>query len=635
MSPQLSPVRNVPLEILGETGALIFGEAWRSPLTIPKALIAKIWGQVEEGVRILPRGGAEIGGLLVGPNSRENGVVVDGIIPLSIEYEHGPSFRMSASDLAKIAVLVESVQVDPSKAVVGFYRSQTRGNETFRDSDREIFDAIEQKHRSFAADFLCYFVLAPVSKSEMSACISMWNGEDWDGMRFTLRSNPFSVVQAPSSVARQVSLPTEVQVSRPIETTLVPTVLQTVPPLAAEHGPTLPEPRPLFHAVLSAVKAAGRPSKRLYAAAGLLVLAGAVGGYRWIVKNSAEPTSVPPSRMGFSANREGPVWRLSWDRGAIESMTPSSVVLAIKDDDSEQQLNLTPADLSSGTIFYNPKSGDLVFSLRLERGGGTPLEEHVRVLEGPSSVQKSAERSPQTLSNNPAVESQASPRGSVVPTKLPNATISGTGRATPVNPFLSPLVQANPAPAETTAARTSIREVPPDLAETLQPPAVAFAVPVAPRLARSVGELPPLPAPAPPGAANPGGSAASKSGATAPEGVVPNAPSAGSSTLSTVTAPAPSAAVLTPVKPNYTGPKAVQQVRPQPPANLNSSGVQIQIHIEIDARGKVTNATPIGVTAANFPLISVAVRASRSWQFEPAKMDGRPVPSEMNLVFRF
>jgi hypothetical protein len=31
----------------------------------------------------------------------------------------------------------------------------------------------------------------------------------------------------------------------------------------------------------------------------------------------------------------------------------------------------------------------------------------------------------------------------------------------------------------------------------------------------------------------------------------------------------------------------------------------------------------------------VSVRAAQSWQFEPAKMDGRPVASEMDLVFRF
>lgn len=75
----------------------------------------------------MPRSGAEVGA--VGPKSLKSGVGVDEIIPLSIEYKHGPYFRMSASDLAKLAVSVESVQADPFNAIVGFYRSQRRGND--------------------------------------------------------------------------------------------------------------------------------------------------------------------------------------------------------------------------------------------------------------------------------------------------------------------------------------------------------------------------------------------------------------------------------------------------------------------------------------------------------------------------
>src|ERR1700704_4668733 len=116
MSPQMSPIRKSPPDV----GSLIFGKSPQSPLTIPEAAIAKIWAQVEEGVRTCPRGGAEVGGLLVGPKLRKSGVVVDEVIPLSIGYVHGPSFRMSASDLGSMAALIESAGVDPTRTVVGF-----------------------------------------------------------------------------------------------------------------------------------------------------------------------------------------------------------------------------------------------------------------------------------------------------------------------------------------------------------------------------------------------------------------------------------------------------------------------------------------------------------------------------------
>src|SRR6266699_4544988 len=103
MSSQLTLVHTLPLEAAGDTGSLIFGQASQSPIAIPKILLAKMWGLVDQGVRLLPRGGAEIGGLLVGPKSRENGLVVDAIIPLVIEYRLGPSFRLSDSDFTKLA----------------------------------------------------------------------------------------------------------------------------------------------------------------------------------------------------------------------------------------------------------------------------------------------------------------------------------------------------------------------------------------------------------------------------------------------------------------------------------------------------------------------------------------------------
>jgi hypothetical protein len=380
----------------------------------------------------------------------------------------------------------------------------------------------------------------------------------------------------------------------------------------------------------------------LYAAAGLLVLVGAAIGYPWIVKSRAEPTStsrvqtsVPPLRMGFSANREGPVWKLSWDRGAMEVIKPSGAVLTIKDGNSEQQLNLPPADLSNGTIFYTPQSGDLLFSLQLQNGGATPLEEHIRVLEGPQNVQNVAERNPQTLPNNIGVQAKASSRGSTLPAEPPRTTSSGVGRDIAVSATLSTSVRPNPVPTETGASPTIIREVPPSPVEIPQPPAVAFAVPIAPRFERPV-DLPPPPKEIPQPTPNPGGSAPQKI-ALAPESVVQNPPIPTRSTPLTIAAPAtpPSAAISAQAKSTYIGPIPVQQVRPQPPPNVKSSGVQIQVHIEIDPRGNVTKATPIGATVANFALTAVTVRAARSWHFEPAKMEGQPVPSEMDLVFKF
>ena len=227
MSSQLTLVHNLPLEAAGETGSLMFGQGSRSPISIPKILLAKMWGLVDQGVRLLPRGGAEIGGLLVGPKSREHGLVVDAIVPLPIEYKFGPSMKMSDSDFAKLAELVESAQSDPEKAVVGFYRSQTRKNETFRETDRQICAAIEKTHTSFADDFLCYFVVAPISRAEKLAHVWMKKDADWEYSQSLLRANTLPSVPAPP--------PTVSRDKVPVETPSLETPYSGVPP--ATTGP--------------------------------------------------------------------------------------------------------------------------------------------------------------------------------------------------------------------------------------------------------------------------------------------------------------------------------------------------------------------------------------------------------------
>jgi len=414
MSSQLTLVHNLPLEAAGETGSLIFGPASQSPIAIPKILLAKMWGLVDQGVRLLPRGGAEIGGLLVGPKSRENGLVVDAILPLTIEYKFGPSMKMSDADFAKLAELIESVQSDPAKAVVGFYRSQTRKNETFRETDRQICAAIEKTHTSFADHFSCYFVVAPISRAEKLAHVWMKKGGDWEYSQSLLRANALPSVPAPP--------PTVSRDKTHVETLAVETISEQVQPAPAPVFFDFPVP---------ATAPPWRPSRRFYStlaifAATFVVSAAGMGGYNAyeaMLKNRAAAAeaaatavqaavnqeSTPPLRMGFSAAHENGLWKLSWDRGTMDVLKPSGAVLAIKDGANQQEIHLTPADLSSGTIYYTSRSGDLSFSLQLESAGSTtPMEEHVRILEGPPP--------PETAVTTPAAPAKPAAR-------VPNAIV--------------------------------------------------------------------------------------------------------------------------------------------------------------------------------------------------------------------
>ncbi len=306
MSPQLRAADGFSLEASGDE--LVFGDAELS-LAIPKALMAQLWAQASEGVQKLARGGLEVGGLLVGPKGCEGRVLVDGIIPLTIEYLYGPSFRMSYSDLANIVPAIESVQHDPSRAVVGFYRSRTRGDETLRASDHDIISAIEYAietaQLSFEADFRCCLVLAPTSESTASACIAMRHGDRWDEIQpIALQSDPLSIVESPppgplrpvtrdssaqdQAIPLTIPLPISTPPVKPVAELFVPQnhAGQSLVELPADHVVQTPVPvKP------PAPVGFQHAPNWVYAVVGLVALAGAALGYIMAVRNAPPPTA--------------------------------------------------------------------------------------------------------------------------------------------------------------------------------------------------------------------------------------------------------------------------------------------------------------------------------------------------------
>jgi hypothetical protein len=356
---------------------LVLADSHDSSLLISKSLIEELWAHTKEGMRALAHGGLEVGGLLVGPKVCDGKILVEDVIPLATEYQYGPSFQMSDSDLANLAAAIESVQVDPERALVGFFRSRTRGEGTLRECDFEVLKAIEQAYSSFADDFRCCFILAPVSESTALSCIAMRYGAGWWELPVrTLQANPLSV-----------------------------TIEQTAPHETPEESPEEPPVRDR--------EALPYIGPWTYAAAAFFALGIAIGAYQFWTKQglakeglpkagppdgeltkqaftggaaSILPVSnpAPSSRLKFSATRSGSDLKLTWDRAAIDALNPEGAVLTIQDGGYQRQVPLSRAELASGILYYTARSRDLSFSLRID---GSDVEDHVRVLEAPALTQ--------------------------------------------------------------------------------------------------------------------------------------------------------------------------------------------------------------------------------------------------------
>ena len=161
---------------------------------------------------------------------------------------------------------------------------------------------------------------------------------------------------------------------------------------------------------------AGSPrglSARWYLGGVLLALAAGLGLYLWLGPKSPVPkpvfsraTAGAKPQLGLAAAFDGSLWKVTWSADDVNALQPSRALLLIRDGQGGRAIALSGADLASGKFFYAPQSGDLLFSLSVERPGGPPLEEHLRIGNmalkstpvpgGPQSASESKPRPPGT-----------------------------------------------------------------------------------------------------------------------------------------------------------------------------------------------------------------------------------------------
>ncbi len=84
-----------------------------------------------------PRGGVEIGGILLGDFQRKR-LSITGYTPVECEHAFGPSFTLSDRDQERLAEMLRRRVVLPGRRVVGWYHSHTRSEIFFSAADQEI-----------------------------------------------------------------------------------------------------------------------------------------------------------------------------------------------------------------------------------------------------------------------------------------------------------------------------------------------------------------------------------------------------------------------------------------------------------------------------------------------------------------
>jgi len=293
-----------------------------------------------------------------------------------------------------------SLQKDPSKRVVGFYRSRTRNDSLYEENERTVLATLEQAHTSFASDFHYYVALTPTSRLTMTASASFRREEGWDDWQHvTLVMNPrsivrpFELVPAPTGPQASSSQFEQASATPPAE---APNALRVPDPLPASDRIAPDMPDPAAHVPQPAAEPHPRPrldrepaeppavrtregsngARRAWYVAGVVLLAAVAlgtylrinfvtthcacdrvrdqGGNRAGVGDHVYQRQPPrrPLHTGFVATRDGSLWKLAWDRAAVKALHPTSLMLSIRDGAKKRLVHLAPSDLAEELFLY-------------------------------------------------------------------------------------------------------------------------------------------------------------------------------------------------------------------------------------------------------------------------------------------
>jgi periplasmic protein TonB len=608
------------------------------PLILSEELIPAFLEQINEGIRALSRVRPEVGGLLVGPKSPAGQFLADEVVPVPIEYRLGPSFRLSPLDLDNLALAVGSAQKDPGRAVMGFYRSRTRGDAKLRDSDWEILGAIKQAHPSCAVDFRFFLVLTPISKSAIAAGAVTRNGAGWEEMQFfTLRAYPPSVTAgapepelfewpnpdgpAPASLETPaaISLPAVAQAAD--SATPAPDRVPPSQPMTAASG-RFPEisQRP------SPLKWAWWRANAFWLA--IIVLA-AAGGYiystgRFNRPAGSQPNSAPapasrtasppvPSKspLALSAERRGADLAISWDHEAPAVVNATFGMLLIRGAGVSRDIPLSPEQLRSGAVLYAPTTDQVEIQLNVVSGDQATHDSLIALLP-PKGEAHPVVATAQTVETRRL----SAPAPPPAPAAAPAAPVE--------RPAPKALSAPPDSPPSTASAGSSIDTInePAPAAPANSPVAAAAGAPLVnqPIPASTAA----VPAPAPPA------SVASPPTAT---------PSAAPAVTGATPATAPGPATQTPpsLQPTVQA-TPISRVLPRFPDKLHTILTKqktVQVRVFIDASGKPVNAEVLPQPDSYEALDEAARAAVMQWKFQPAMIGKRRVPTSMVLEFSF
>ncbi len=363
-----------------------------APWNAPECPFAVVYQpQVLDDIRLavvdaffsLPRGGAEIGGLVLARHEA-NRVTITGWQQLDCEHALGPSFNLSDADRTRLAGLIAAAEKNPGSRPVGWYHSHTRSEIFLSDADQDI-------HRQFFLEpWQVALVLRPHTFNPTRGGF-FFRGKDGavcgDASCLEFVLDPLPAKPLPSPEPAAAELVAEAGGSRSAGAGPVIDVQSAVVSEAAEPPAAVaePVPPPAVEPPPPSFLTSTTPSRRTpwLAAAGVLVgVAAGAGIYqtreKWLPPMAAwfHPAGpVAQASVGLhTVDRDGQL-QILWDGDAADVRSGRAGILLITDGRQARSLPLDAAHLRNGALTYARQSERVDVTLTLDQPNGQKLIE--------------------------------------------------------------------------------------------------------------------------------------------------------------------------------------------------------------------------------------------------------------------
>ena len=319
--------------------------------------------EVMKGFGAVPRRGAEVGGFLLGTRGQMGDQLVVQVLdfaPVACEHAQGPSFLLSANDLAIWRETIQRLQAGPTQ-IVGYYRSHTRDGLQLAAEDLSLLDEY------FPERDLVSLIVKPYATRASVAGFFFFEGESIHSestyLEFPFRRKELgggvSNVDRQAAAARfgqnrtSAGEPSE----RPVAESRVGP--GPMPPLAGI---------PLDSAVVTPKAKGARSGWVWIPLSFIFMLLGVILGFQIAISMRPRTPANPyleAWNLALGVQRLEDRLVVSWDRTAPAVRNANRGVMTISAGDDRRRIELSFNDLQAGQLIYRSSPSTVIFRLEV------------------------------------------------------------------------------------------------------------------------------------------------------------------------------------------------------------------------------------------------------------------------------